>query len=270
MTFAPGERAHYFEAVAAEFGRASLPYPPEVVDRILGFAGATRPLRMLEIGSGTGEATALFAPRAASMVCLEPGSSLVTAARGNFCEQPHVQFVQETFDDWDPQDRRFELVFAARALHWVREDLRFTKTAEVLAPGGVLAIFHKQRLTGASPCARAVEALIAATGVSPNRGDAGVLRAQFAASCHYTDVQDTTRDYEVEVDARTYVAAARSERRLGELSVTAREELLATIAEVIAAHGGTLRVSLRFYLTMARRRRGPRWWREATARGRAR
>lgn len=34
--------------------------------------------------------------------------------------------------------------------------------------------------------------------------------------------------------------------------------------EEVAGHGGTILVSLRFYLTLARR------WREATARGRAR
>lgn len=271
MTFSEGQRAHYFEEVAAEFGRHTLPYPDEIADRVLDFAGASgRGLRVLEIGSGAGEATALFANRPLSIVCLEPGKALLQAAREKFQDHVNVGFVQSTFDEWSPAGQRFDVIIAARSLHWVRQDLRFTKTAGLLAAGGVLAIFHKQHLIGDSPCAREIEALIMAATASHSRGDARLLRSQFADSCHFTGVRDLTLSRTVQVDAGAYIAAMRSNARLQSLPVPVREHLLGSIAEVVNRHGGKTEVDYLVYLTMGRRRRGPRWWRQITARWRTR
>lgn len=267
MTFTEGQRAHYFEEVAAGFGRHTHPYPAEIADRILNFTGkADRRLRMLEIGSGSGEATSLFAPRDLSILCLEPGQALLESARQKFSDRPDIRYVQDTFDAWDPAGKRFDVIIAARALHWVRGDLRFTKTAELLVPGGVLAIFHMQRRVGESPCAKAIEALLMETAGPASPGDAASLRAQFAASRHYTGLKDLTLEWRVEADAAAYVAAIRSSPRLQPLPVPVREALLESIATTINDHGGRTEVDFLIYITMARRRRGPRWWREATAR----
>ncbi len=266
MTFTEGQRAHYFEEVAAGFGRQAFAYPAEVVNLILDSGGREWRPRVLEIGSGAGEATALFAPLGLPMVCLEPGSALIESARQACRDYPHVRFVQSTFDDWNPGRQRFDLIIAARSLHWVRHDLRFTKTAELLAPGGVLAVFHKQKLPGKSACGSAVDAIFDAAVPERPAGDARFLRAQFAESCDYRGYREITRDWTIECNAQTYVAARRSDAQLQRLAVPEREALLSRIAEVIEAHGGKIDVTLRLFLSMAHRRPGPRWWRKATAR----
>jgi hypothetical protein len=46
-----------------------------------------------------------------------------------------------TFETWDPRGRRFRLVYAAQAWHWVQSESRYEKAASVLAPGGTVALF---------------------------------------------------------------------------------------------------------------------------------
>lgn len=260
MMFSQGQRSHYFEEVEESFGRHRFSYPVEVVDRILEFGGKGWQPRILEIGCGVGEATALFAPRGLPMVCLEPGPALLASARQACRDYPDVEFVQSTFDDWNANSQHFDLIIAARSLHWVRHDLRFTKTADVLTPSGILAIFHKQELPGESACAQAIEALVSTAVPERPPGDARALRAQFAASRNYSDYHEMTVDWTIIADRQSYIADRRSAAELQSLPVPEREALLKAIAEVIDAHGGEIDVSLRLFLSMARRRRGPRWW----------
>lgn len=262
MTFSEGQRSHYFEEVEESFGRHRFAYPTEVIDKILAFGGKGWQPRILEIGCGVGEATALFAPRGLPMVCLEPGPALLASARQTCRDYPDLQFVQSTFDDWNPGSQRFDLVIAARALHWVRHDLRFTKTADVLAPSGILAIFHKQELPGESACSKTIEALVSAALPERPCGDARALRAQFAASENFSDYREVTMDWTIKANRQSYISDRRSAAELQSLPVPEREALLAAMAEVIDAHGGEIDVTLRLYLSMARRRRSPRWWRK--------
>ncbi len=44
------------------------------------------------------------------------------------------------FEEWDAGGERFDLVFAAQSWHWLDPEVRYQKAAEVLNPGGSLAI----------------------------------------------------------------------------------------------------------------------------------
>lgn len=46
-----------------------------------------------------------------------------------------------SFEAWEPAGRRFDAVTAAQSWHWVDPEVGFRKAAEVLRPGGRLAIF---------------------------------------------------------------------------------------------------------------------------------
>ena len=55
-------------------------YPVELIEDIILFSGIQPEGRILEIGSGTGKATILFAPKRYSILCLEPGQNLIDIA----------------------------------------------------------------------------------------------------------------------------------------------------------------------------------------------
>ena len=116
-------------------------YPVELIEDIILFSGIQPEGRILEIGSGTGKATILFAPKRYSILCLEPGQNLMDIAVKNLVSYPHVSFVKTRFEDWACHQEKFDLVISAQAYHWIPEEVRYEKTGSVLRYLGHLAVF---------------------------------------------------------------------------------------------------------------------------------
>jgi SAM-dependent methyltransferase len=130
-----------FNGVADLYDRYRPGYPAELIEDILRISGIQPDGRILEIGSGTGKATLLFAQRGYAILCLEPGQNLIAVAARNLAAYPRVSFVKARFEDWEDDQEKFDLVISAQAYHWVPENIRYPKTASVLKPGGYLAAF---------------------------------------------------------------------------------------------------------------------------------
>ncbi len=127
-----------FGSVADQYERYRLDYPDEVVNAVLQYAG--RPVRSaLEVGAGTGKATRLFASRAIQVTALEPDADMAHLLEKTTRGMP-VEPVVTTFEHLHTT-RRFDLVYAAAAWHWTEPATRWTRTVELLVPGGVLALF---------------------------------------------------------------------------------------------------------------------------------
>ena len=136
----PNERIRglSFGSVAEHYERYRFGYPDELVDAVAHYAEA--PLRFaLEVGAGTGKATRVLASRGIDVTALEPDAGiahvLAHAMRGT-----QVTTVVTTFEDFRV-DRRFDVVYAAAAWHWTEPGSRWAHAVELLAPGGVLALF---------------------------------------------------------------------------------------------------------------------------------
>lgn len=130
-----------FDGVAELYDAHRPSYPGELIEDIIQLTGLQPESRILEIGSGTGKATVLFAQRGYAVLCLEPGENLSAVAAKNLAAYPRVRFVQARFEAWDAGEEKFDLVTSAQAFHWVPEEVRYEKTARVLKPGGWLAPF---------------------------------------------------------------------------------------------------------------------------------
>lgn len=131
-------RALAFGSAAEQYERFRPGYPDALVDAVLQYTG--RPLRSaLEVGAGTGKATRPFAARGIAVTALEPDADmarvLVSTTRGL-----PVEPVVTTFERFGSA-RHFDLVYAAAAWHWTDPRTRWTRAAELLEPGGVLALF---------------------------------------------------------------------------------------------------------------------------------
>jgi SAM-dependent methyltransferase len=129
-----------FDARAALYDAVRPSYPEALAEDLLATAGR----RVLEIGAGTGKATVVFARRGASIVAIEPGPGLAAVLRRNVAGYD-VTVENTTFEAW-PIARPFDLVMAAQAIHWIDPSVRYTKAAEVLAPGGVVAVIRNEML----------------------------------------------------------------------------------------------------------------------------
>jgi SAM-dependent methyltransferase len=143
MTWLPGSTARrygmVFDEIAAEYDRYRPAYPDELIDQACQVAGIGSGDHVLEVGCGSGQLTRSLVARGLRVTALEPGKSLVALARQNL-EGAGVEFVNAQFEDAPLPREQFQAVFSASAFHWVDPKVSWQKTAEVLAPGGTLAL----------------------------------------------------------------------------------------------------------------------------------
>ncbi len=138
--------ATVFDAVAHAYANIRPTYPPALFDDIVSFARLAPTARIVEIGSGAGQATWPFAQRGYDVTCIEPGANLVAAARQKLGSASQVRFEITTFEQWNGRSAAFDLLFAGTSFHWVKPDVGYAKAAAVLKPGGTLAIFSNMHL----------------------------------------------------------------------------------------------------------------------------
>ncbi|MEV4510938.1 class I SAM-dependent methyltransferase [Dactylosporangium sp. NPDC049525] len=128
-------RALSFGAVAEAYERFRPGYPEALRDTVLAYAG--RPVRTaLEIGAGTGKATRLFARPGTVVTATDPDGAMLAELRKHV--PADVRTVRAAFEDLPPGER-YDLVYAAAALHWTSPQGRWSRMAALLEPGGVLA-----------------------------------------------------------------------------------------------------------------------------------
>jgi len=144
MTRLPGSTARrygkVFDEMAAEYDRHRPAYPDELLDRACQVAGIGRDDQVLEVGCGSGQLTRGLVARGLRVTAVEPGSSLLALARRNLAGAGAVEFVNARFEDASLPREQFRAVFSASAFHWVDPTVSWRKAAEVLVPGGTLAL----------------------------------------------------------------------------------------------------------------------------------
>jgi SAM-dependent methyltransferase len=125
--------AESFGSDADRYDRTRPRYPPALVDRIL---AASPGHDALDVGIGTGVSAQPFRLAGCRVLGIESDARMAEFARRR-------GFVVEVakFEDWDPAGRTFDLVVAGQTWHWVDPVAGAAKAAEVLRPGGKLALF---------------------------------------------------------------------------------------------------------------------------------
>jgi SAM-dependent methyltransferase len=87
-------------------------------------------------GPGTGIAARQFQALGCTVLGVDPDQRMAEFAR-----QSGVEVEVATFETWDPAGRLFDAVVAGQAWHWVDQVAGAAKAAQVLRPGGRLAVF---------------------------------------------------------------------------------------------------------------------------------
>jgi [ribosomal protein S5]-alanine N-acetyltransferase len=134
------ERAATFEPNALAYDRFRPGYPPETFDELPTGDDAT----IIEVGCGTGQATADLAQRAGRVIAIEPGPTLATLAREHTAGHPHVEIRQNTFEQAPLGTAVADGLFAGMSWHWVDPTTGARRLVEVLRDGAV-AVFAWHR-----------------------------------------------------------------------------------------------------------------------------
>ncbi|MEZ5226335.1 MAG: methyltransferase domain-containing protein [Acidimicrobiales bacterium] len=129
-----------FDDVPHLYDRVRPGYPSELIDDLVAIAGLSAQSRIVEVGCGTGQATRPLAERGHHITAVEPGAGLAALARENLATFPNVEIENSSFEDWDAQGRRFDLLVAASSWHWIDPSVGWRRAHEIVEPGGWMAI----------------------------------------------------------------------------------------------------------------------------------
>lgn len=132
-------RAHSFNAAAAQYAANRPSYPPALFDTVEELAG--RPLagaRVVDVGAGTGIATALLHERGAEVLAVEPGAGMAAEFRRAL---PHIPLVHGNGDALPLADTSADFLTYAQAWHWTDPAQSVPEALRVLRPGGALALW---------------------------------------------------------------------------------------------------------------------------------
>lgn len=129
-----------FDEDAALYDAIRPQYPVELISAIADYAGITTTSRILEIGSGSGQATAMLLAYRCAIDCVEPGQNLSRIAKEKFKSMPNIRIFNDKFEDWK-SDVTFDVVLSATAFHWIPADIAYSKSAKCLKPQGTIALF---------------------------------------------------------------------------------------------------------------------------------
>jgi len=150
-TAGSGRRRESFDAVADLYDLYRLSYPPEVVDDVIASTHLHDGSRVLEIGCGTGQLSVPLAQHGVDLLAIELGPRLAAHAKRNLEQFPKAHVAVGSFEDWPLPSKPFDAVVCASAFHWLDPNVRFSKSAEALRPGGFLTIVHSHHVQGGTP-----------------------------------------------------------------------------------------------------------------------
>ena len=125
--------AESFGSDAGRYDRTRPGYPEALVERV---AAASPGPDLLDVGCGTGIAARQFQAVGCQVLGVDPDARMADLAR-----RSGVEVEVATFEAWEGGGRAFDAVVAGQAWHWVDPVAGAAKAAQVLRPGGRLAVF---------------------------------------------------------------------------------------------------------------------------------
>ena len=275
-----------FDEIAAEYDRRRPAYPDELIDQACQVAGIRSGDHVLELGCGSGQLTRSLVSRGLRVTALEPGTNLIALARQNLEGAVDVEWVNARFEDALFPRERFKAVFCASAFHWIDPEVSWQKAADVLVPGGTIALVQyfgleeprtKPDLEAALAAMRKVAPDIAAdwpayrdldgtlAGVEQRRGN--VSQAWAWLGCYdigreyagrlFDDVQVAVMPKLLEQTPDKLSALVRTMSFYARLSAAQREDLEREYQAIYERFGRPIRSSTVTALVTARRSRLP-------------
>lgn len=129
-----------FDLVASAYDRSRPAYPEFLFEGIE--SGVA-----LEVGSGSGQATADLLRISGHVDCIEPGANFCRLLEAKFALHDNFKVHNIKFEEFTPTVK-YDLIFAASGLHWVEKRLAYQKISECLMGGGkLIAVWNQPRFS---------------------------------------------------------------------------------------------------------------------------
>jgi SAM-dependent methyltransferase len=228
------EQRLVFGEIADDYHAARPTYPDALFDDLAAAAGGRD---ALEIGAGTGKATAAFVARGLDVLALEPSAEMAGVLRRVV---PEVRVELSDFETFAGDDR-FDVIYAAQSWHWVDGARGFPHARSLLRPGGLLALFWNRPLPHDSALQQDLDAVYQR--LTPRLYRKGhVAEPDFTqeirASGVFTEVELREYPWTQRLTSEEFVRLSGTHSDLRMLPESERAALLDEVARVIERHGG--------------------------------
>jgi SAM-dependent methyltransferase len=130
-------RAQSFGGAARIYDEARPSYPAPLFAHI---AGQLPGPRVLEVGAGTGKATAGLLDLGLEVTCVEPDPGMAAVLAEHTATKPGVRIEVETFESFTAGGV-YDGLFSAQAWQYTDPATRMDRAAALLRPGGFLGLF---------------------------------------------------------------------------------------------------------------------------------
>lgn len=234
-----------FDAVPDVYDRVRPSYPEELFDALFAYCAESlgrTPSGVLEVGPGTGQATASLLRRGVHITAVELGPGPATFLSAKFAGEPRLNVVNAAFEDVEVAAGSIDMVVSATAYHWVDEAVRWTKPYTLLRERGVLALIDTVQV--ASEADRGYFAASQeiydrwfpgeAPGWAPAPGDAAPQQwDEFRACGLFEDIQLWRFRSDQRYERERYIDLVRSYSGTNRMEPAAREGFLAELGAYI-------------------------------------
>jgi SAM-dependent methyltransferase len=126
------------DVLAYDFGRPG--YPDRVYQLLQQVCGLGAGSRLLEIGPGTGQATGRLLHHGATVTAVELGAEMAAALEAKYWGR-NLSVQVGAFEEVALDPESFDLIVAATSFHWVPAETGLPRCADLLRPGGWLALW---------------------------------------------------------------------------------------------------------------------------------
>jgi SAM-dependent methyltransferase len=257
MDDAMRRRAESFGAVADLYDRHRPSYPDAAVDDIL--AAVPSAADVVEIGSGTGKATALFARRGLRVTAIEPSREMAATARRNLAAHSNVEIVVTPFERWDGPSASADVIAAAQSWHWLDTASATAACRRVLRRPGVLALLANTPRPAATELRSELDAvyevyapqLVGSSVMTSWTGGGGDERFGGAlVAGGFEPPRLTSYDWTQRYSTAEYTGLLQTHSDHGTLEPDALRGLLDGVAAVVDANGGSMVFAYRTILLL--------------------
>ena len=129
-----------FDTIPEQFDRYRPRYSAELFASLVEYAGIGPGKKVLELGPGTGQATDPILNTGCEYHAVELGENMCKMMKRKYGQYPNFNIVNDDFITHNFGSQKFDMIYSAATIQWIPEEIAFSKTFDLLKPGGTLAM----------------------------------------------------------------------------------------------------------------------------------